>query len=152
MFPLICIQTVNWTFCHNSSQHMNLYTNNIYFEILKNVQKLNTYMYIVWVSLSALYRAYVQRDIHRIISTFKNNRRARCLADRQRMLYAPLQLVSLVPQLVCWFVNSEIVLSHACCISYDNTILVLKSCVSVTDYFQAFLATCMVGCAAALLA
>ena len=83
-----------------------------------NAQKLNTYMYIVWVSPSALYRACVQRDLHRIIYTFKKNRQARCLADRQRMRYSPLQQVSLVTQLACRFVNSEIVLSHVCCISY----------------------------------
>ena len=40
-------------------------------------------------------------------------------------------------------------LAHACCISCDNTILVLKLCVLVPSYFQAFLAMCTVGCALA---
>ena len=64
----------------------------------KKVQKLNTYMYIVWVS--PLYRG-VQKDLHRIISTLKKNRQSRCQADWQIMLYALLQQVSLVTQLVC---------------------------------------------------
>ena len=51
-------------------------------------------------------------------------------------------------QLAC-FVNSYIVLAHACCVSSDNTILVLKLCVLLPDYFQAFLAMCTVGCALA---
>ena len=67
------------------------------------------------------------------------------------MLCAPLQLVSLGTQLAC-FANSYIVLAHACCVSSDNTILVLKLCVLVPNYFQAFLAMCTVGCAVALLA
>ena len=65
------------------------------------MQKLNTYMLIVCVSPSTLYRACVQRDLHRISSTFKKKRQARCLEDRQRMLYAPLQQALLVTQLAC---------------------------------------------------
>ena len=70
---------------------------------------------------------------------------------QQRMLIAPLQHVSLVTQLAC-FVNSNIVLAHACCVSSDNTILELKVFFLEPDYFQAFLAMCTVGCAVALLA
>ena len=62
---------------------------------------------------------------------------------------APLQYESLVTQLAC-FVNSQIVLAHACCVSSDNTILVLKLCVLVPDYFQAFLLMCTVGAVALL--
>ena len=67
---------------------------------------------------------------------------------RRGMLCAPLQHVSLGTQLAC-FVNSYIVLAHACCVYIDNTILVLKLCVLVPDYFQAFLTMCTVGCALA---
>ena len=82
---------------------MNLYKNNIYFEIIKKVQRLNTYMYIVWVS--ALYRAFVPRDLQCILSMYiQKEYKDECLADmkslhRQGMLCAPLQHVSLVTQL-----------------------------------------------------
>ena len=95
----------------------------------------------------------MERDLHSIISTFRKNRQTKCLAvmttlHRRGMLCAPLQHVSLGTQLAC-FVNSYIVLAHACCVSGDNTILVFKLCVLVPGYFQAFLAMCTVGCALA---
>ena len=100
----------------------------------------STWIYIQTTFICTLYGCLLQHFTEHVCKeTYtglylhsKNNRQARCLADRQRMLYASLQQLSLVT-------------SHACCISYDNTILVLKSCVSVTDYFQAFVATCMVA-------
>ena len=114
---------------------------------------LKTILYRTWISIKNLNAQIMERDLHSIISTFRKNRQTKCLAvmtslHQRRMLCAPLQHVSLGTQLAC-FVNSYIVLAHACCVSSNNTILVLKLCVLLPDYFQAFLVMCMVGCALA---
>ena len=120
----------------------------------------HTYAYKLWTGrfennssqhMNFLHAQSMEKDLHSIISTFRKNIQTKCLADMTSsgMLCASLQHVSLGTQLAC-FVNSYIVLAHACCVSTDNTILVLKLCVLVPDYCQAFLPMCTVGAVALL--